>query len=335
MLAALDHIKAKQDKLLKLWGFSQKSILHPVTNEHISYLEKPASTSSTGKPSRTLLMLHGMTQDSLMFAPFAAALKPPSDVRILIPDAQGHGSRISHAISMGDDYMGWTAEERSTDVAGFLSSVVLDNEEVDVVGYSMGGGTALTLAANHPTKVNRTVLLAPACCVTEEAIKEMGEQGLIRYNYNTAAEAVDMLEYVGFPRSVAEARGPMLMGARAASGVDSEYWATTWQGTINGCVGIGLTIEEAMLEQCADQASVLKAMNKPVLVIQGTHDRVIHDQVPATILKAMGDELCGVTLIKGYGHAGSPSDDQGYIAGPSARPAAAFLGYPTAAPAAQ
>ena len=96
-----------------------------------------------------LLLLHGGLGSIDMFAPVLPALM--EDRQIIGVDLHGHGRTalgdrpISHS-DMGDD------------LAHVLSE--LGYESVDVMGYSMGGGTALRLAIQHPEKVRRLALVS-------------------------------------------------------------------------------------------------------------------------------------------------------------------------------
>ena len=100
----------------------------------------------TGEP---LLLLHGGFGQIEMFGPNLATL---AQHRCVIGvDLHGHGrTPLGHRnISLID--MG-------RDMAGVLD--LLGYTQVDVVGYSMGGGVALQLAIQHPHRVRRLVLLS-------------------------------------------------------------------------------------------------------------------------------------------------------------------------------
>jgi len=109
-------------------------------------LEYYYEISGTGEP---LLLLHGGLGSTGMFAPIMPAL---TDHRTVIAvDLHGHGrtalgARKIDLIAIGND-MGAVLEK-----TGF--------KQVDVLGYSFGGGVALQLAAQHPEKVRRLVLVS-------------------------------------------------------------------------------------------------------------------------------------------------------------------------------
>jgi pimeloyl-ACP methyl ester carboxylesterase len=100
----------------------------------------------TGEP---LLLLHGGLGSIDMFAPILPALAAGREV--IAVDLQGHGrstlgTRPISLIDMGDDLAAILAE--------------LGYRQVDVLGYSLGGGVAFRLAAQHPDAVRRLVMVS-------------------------------------------------------------------------------------------------------------------------------------------------------------------------------
>jgi pimeloyl-ACP methyl ester carboxylesterase len=94
-----------------------------------------------------LLLLHGGLGSIDMFAPVLPILAEGREV--IGVDLYGHGrtaltDRPVSLIDMGDD------------LAAVLTALGYD--QVDVLGYSMGGGVALRLAVQHPEKVRRLVV---------------------------------------------------------------------------------------------------------------------------------------------------------------------------------
>ena len=109
-------------------------------------LEYYYEISGAGEP---LLLQHRGLGSTDMFAPIMPAL---TDHRTVIAvDLHGHGrtalgTRKIDLVAIGKD-MGAVLEK-----TGF--------KQVDVFGYSFGGGVALQLAAQHPEKVRRLVLVS-------------------------------------------------------------------------------------------------------------------------------------------------------------------------------
>jgi len=102
--------------------------------------------TGSGEP---LLLLHGGLGSTDMFKPILPALT--AHRQVIAVDLQGHGrtelgTRTLSLIDLGDD------------MATILKS--LGHEQVDVLGYSFGGGVAFRLGVQHPQMVRRLVLVS-------------------------------------------------------------------------------------------------------------------------------------------------------------------------------
>ena len=111
-------------------------------------------THSTGRP---LVLLHGGLGSGEMFGPVLPSFTDHHQV--ILVDLQGHGrtADIDRPIDV---------RLMADDVAALIEHLGLD--DVDVVGYSMGGGVALQTAIRHPEKVRR--LVAASANVRRDAI---------------------------------------------------------------------------------------------------------------------------------------------------------------------
>ncbi|MES2942170.1 MAG: alpha/beta fold hydrolase, partial [Pseudomonadota bacterium] len=85
-----------------------------------------------------LVILHGLFGSGRNWAPIAKALA--SDYRIYLPDARNHGA------SAWSEIMSYT--EMAQDVLDLMERQHM--ERPVVIGHSMGGKTAMTLALEHP-----------------------------------------------------------------------------------------------------------------------------------------------------------------------------------------
>ena len=101
----------------------------------------------TGGSKHPLVLLHGITDDGLCWAPVAESLAEKYDV--IMVDARGHGK--SDAPENGYDY-----ETMAKEIAGLIEGLGLENPVV--MGHSMGAMTALTQAALNP-KLPRAIIL--------------------------------------------------------------------------------------------------------------------------------------------------------------------------------
>jgi pimeloyl-ACP methyl ester carboxylesterase len=102
----------------------------------------------TGKP---LVLLHGGVGAFEMFNPILPAFTAKRQVIGI--DLQAHGRTLPFDRPM-------TFENLATDVAELIAWLGYD--KVDVMGYSMGGMTALRTAIDHPDVVDRLVLVSMA-----------------------------------------------------------------------------------------------------------------------------------------------------------------------------
>jgi pimeloyl-ACP methyl ester carboxylesterase len=94
-----------------------------------------------------LLLLHGAYMTADMMGPLADGLALTRQV--IVPEMQGHGRTA-------DADRPITYEQMADDSAELLRH--LGTEQADVVGFSMGGATAVQLAIRHPGLVRRLVV---------------------------------------------------------------------------------------------------------------------------------------------------------------------------------
>ena len=100
----------------------------------------------SGEP---LLLLHGGLGSIDMFRPVLPELA--KNRKVIAVDLQGHGrtalgERPLSLVAMGDD------------MAALVEA--LGHPQVDVFGYSMGGGVAFRMAVQHPDAVRRLAMLS-------------------------------------------------------------------------------------------------------------------------------------------------------------------------------
>jgi pimeloyl-ACP methyl ester carboxylesterase len=103
-------------------------------------------TQGSGRP---LILLHGGLGSGEMFGPILPALT--AHHHVISVDLQGHGrtADIDRPISV---------ELMAKDIAALIGHLGLDKP--DVFGYSLGGGVALFLAAQHPELVGKAVVVS-------------------------------------------------------------------------------------------------------------------------------------------------------------------------------
>jgi 2-succinyl-6-hydroxy-2,4-cyclohexadiene-1-carboxylate synthase len=149
-----------------------------VSNEVSYHVEQ----YGTGFP---LLLLHGFTGDASTWAPFCKRWGKHS--HLIIPDIIGHGKTESP-----EDVNHYKMEAAARDIAGILDYLAIN--QIDLLGYSMGGRLALTFAILYPEKVRKLILeSASPGLLTEE------ERELRRMN---DAKLADFIKEKGIPAFV-------------------------------------------------------------------------------------------------------------------------------------
>jgi pimeloyl-ACP methyl ester carboxylesterase len=103
----------------------------------------------SGEP---LILLHGGLGAGEMYGPIRPALA--KDRRVITVDLQAHGHTADVDRPLRYETMG-------DDVAGLIRHLGL--AQADVMGYSLGGATALRTAIQHPHLVRRLVIVSAPC----------------------------------------------------------------------------------------------------------------------------------------------------------------------------
>lgn len=97
-----------------------------------------------------VVLLHGFTGDASTMAPLADRLC--TSARVVVPDLVGHGGSTSPP-----DVDAHSVDAMAAHVAALIDRLELG--PVHLVGYSMGGRVALTLACRHPDKLASLTLI--------------------------------------------------------------------------------------------------------------------------------------------------------------------------------
>ncbi|WP_344796576.1 alpha/beta hydrolase [Frondihabitans peucedani] len=105
------------------------------------------SVTDHAGPGAPVVILHGLAGSSLEMEETARSLAPR---RVLIPDARGHGASTRRPADV-------SRQAHVDDVVHVIEA--LAGEPVTLIGQSMGGHTALLVAAARPDLVERLILL--------------------------------------------------------------------------------------------------------------------------------------------------------------------------------
>ncbi|HEY9078356.1 MAG TPA: alpha/beta hydrolase [Anaerolineaceae bacterium] len=103
-----------------------------------------------GLGDKSLVLLHGITDNGLCWIRLAEALAPDYD--LIMPDARGHGQSEAPA-------SGYDPQDRAGDVYGLIKALHLENPVL--IGHSMGAETAALTAAYFPEAIRAVILEDP------------------------------------------------------------------------------------------------------------------------------------------------------------------------------
>lgn len=132
-----------------------------------------------------LVMLHGGGPGASAWSNFGAALEGfAANFRTILLDQPGFGA------SDKPDVVGNYFRHSSDHVLAFLDAMGL--EKVHLLGNSLGGGTAMRFALEHPDRVARLVLMGPGGLSLNlfHADPTEGVQRLMDFNLNPTREAL-------------------------------------------------------------------------------------------------------------------------------------------------
>jgi len=203
-----------------------------------------------GKP---ILLIHGSGPGVTAWANWRGIIPVLSkEARVIAPDMFGFGYSQC-PLDKPLDLDQWVAQ-----VTNLLDS--LDIERVSVVGNSFGGAVALALAARHPERVERLVLMGAA------GISFPLTWGLDKvWGYKPSLEAMDELLHIfAYDHSIL---GPDLARMR--------YEASTRDDVQARFAALFPEPHQAGIEMLAQTEDTLKSLEHKTLLIHGRDDRVV------------------------------------------------------------
>ncbi len=149
-------------------------------------------TYGEGKP---LVLLHGGFTNIEMFMPILPALA--AGRQVIGVELQGHGRTGPLGRPM-------TWESLATDIAELIR--YLGHEKADVMGYSLGGGTAIRTAIDHPEVVDHVVAVSATYAFS--GWQDYNQQGMKGMAADPVAAAAGMKQTPLYPMYTAVAKDP-------------------------------------------------------------------------------------------------------------------------------
>ncbi len=188
------------------------------------------------RPGRApIVLIHGSTITGARDWQHIAPLLA-REYRVIVPDCRGHGRSTN-------PQGGYSFRQLADDVAALIRA--LGYERAHVIGHSNGGNVALVTLLEHPEVVQTAVLQAANAYVSPDLV----EKEPVKFDPNRVA------------REDPAWRDEMIALHGATHGPD--YWREL----------LRLTVAEIIREPNFTQEDLARVA-RPVLVIQGEHDRV-------------------------------------------------------------
>lgn len=260
----------------------------PVQHLEVNGVDVAFIDSGTASAEPPLVFIHGLSS----YMGFWEYQIPEfaKDRRVLALDLPGYGAS-------GRPDAPYTPPWYADLVAAWLSDLSID--KADVVGHSMGGQIAMTLALNHPHRVDRLVLSAPAGIESFDA----GAAGWMKayWTESRALEASELELRTTFENAVFNRKDPgveRLLQERVRMQDTPEFRGTS--------VAVARSIAGMVDHPVYTRLGGIRART---LVIYGTDDRMIPNPVfnPGST-RAIGERAqraipgAELVMIPGAGH---------------------------------
>jgi pimeloyl-ACP methyl ester carboxylesterase len=240
----------------------------------IGNLAVAVSDTGDGPP---VVLLHGLACGKRMWFHQTRALR--SRFRVIAYDFRGHGD--SDAPAAATDY---SAALLARDLVGVLDALKI--ERAAIVGFSLGGGAALALAASKPERVSRLVLADVGAGADDPVkIESMARRwGKLIDRGETDELVCDML------------RSELFKVYAGRSARRREHMAALIRAT--PIDGLHLTLSEILAKRRSlfQLTGLLKSVQAPTLVLAGQYDytcskaaRFMASTVPNASLKFIAD----------------------------------------------
>ena len=228
-----------------------------------------------------LLLLHGFTGSAATWTHLRKALD--SEYTTIAVDLPGHGKSTA-----AEDYSRFSLALVAHDLAHVLDR--LDVERAAVVGYSMGGRTALQFALAHPERISALVI--------ESATPGIENQSERASRIDADMALADMIDREGVPAFVHFwERLPIWspqtgLSAADRAAVHAQRLANDATGLANSLRGAGAGAHPSVLDQ-------LSRLSMPALLVAGALDSKF-----ASLARAMEREIPGASaeIVAGAGH---------------------------------
>ncbi len=261
---------------------------------HVELYEAAAPPAPAAEPPLPVLLLHGFTGSTATWHQLAPQLAG-AGYPVIAVDLVGHGrSEAPRALER------YAMERAAGDLAALLTA--LGHDRAAVLGYSLGGRTALALAVRHPQRIAALVLegaTAGIADAVERAARVQADEAL-----------ADRIEREGVPAFVEAWEALPLwasqgsLPAEARARLRTQRLANHATGLANSLRGMGAGAQPSLWERLGE-------LRVPALLLAGSLDARF-----TTIAREMAHALPDATMvpIAGAGHAAQLERPQPFAA---------------------
>ena len=229
------------------------------------------------KHAPAVILLHGFGSSLHTFEPWAEALK--ADYRVVRLDLPGSG--LSPPDPSGD-----YTDARSTEILLVLMDQ-LGIGKAALVGNSIGGRIAWTMAADHPERVEKLVLISP------DGFASPG------FAYAEAADVPAVMQAMRFPLPKSAIR-PNLTASYGDPKRLTEATVKRYYDLMLAPGGRGALLKRMEQTVLTDPATRLPQIKAPVLLLWGKKDRLIPFSNSADYTKLLADSR--IVSFEDLGH---------------------------------
>ena len=232
------------------------------------------SVVGSGDP---LLILHGFTGSASAMQPLTQRLTG----RRIVPDLIGHGKSESPA-----SLRPYSLPSICKQLAALLTQ--LDTHPIHVVGYSLGGRIALTLAISRPTMIRSLALIgaSPGIVDNDERLRRLNSDRCIANSIPQKGIADFVDSWVALPmwRSLQKRLTP-------------EQWAgSLHQRRSSHALGLANSLRASGIGTMSPLQEKLNGLEVPTLLIAGENDQKFRDiagqmaaKLPRGICRVIGE----------------------------------------------
>lgn len=226
-----------------------------------------------------IVLLHGFTGTKKTWASFVSAFK--SNFKVITIDLPGHGKTVTRS--------GRTIEECCTDLARLFDYLQLT--QLHLIGYSMGGRTALSFALSYPDSILTLTLesASPGLVSPNERMERIkADEKLAR-----VIEVMGMKSFVNYWENIPLFKAQKKLSDTKQQMIREERLAQSDKGLAESLRMMGTGSQLSYWDE-------LSHFTRPVLLITGEHDKKfikINENMQNRFINAQHE------IIRNSGHA--------------------------------